>query len=178
MTNYTWVAISPDGQALALGQPDGGIQIRNLSTGQTLRTLSGDGSRVRQALFSTSNDLLAVQSGSYAAGSIRIWSVTTGKEIQVFRDTQSDRGERSRFVFSPDGKELVFVGSDSRVMIARLRGAVRIVIDPLVDPTGSYARRGYRVRQCRVGATLSESHLRGCTRGNSLERFRARGWHL
>lgn len=97
------LAFSPDGKTMAIGtglEGDAffGVELRQVSSGKLLRSLSGHTASVQSVAFSP--DGKTVASGSWD-GTVRLWNVATGKLV---------RRLKSRFqtsvAFSPDGKIL------------------------------------------------------------------------
>jgi WD40 repeat protein len=66
------VAFAPDGRLLASGSSDKTIRLRDVQTGDLLRTLEGHTSRVNIVAFSPDGRLLASGSGD---NTVRLWGV-------------------------------------------------------------------------------------------------------
>jgi WD40 repeat protein len=108
------VAISPDGKILASsGNWDKTIRIWNLSTGQVIRTLSGDSDRVTSVAFNPDGKILA----SGGDNGIKIWNLATGQEISILK---SHTGLVNLVAFSRDGRTLANGSSDATIKIWRL----------------------------------------------------------
>jgi eukaryotic-like serine/threonine-protein kinase len=75
--SVTWLDWSPDSKQLAWPGEEHAIEIWDLQTRQTIRTLKGHGDQVLAALWSPDGKRLASAS---LDGTVRIWDVTTGQE--------------------------------------------------------------------------------------------------
>ena len=114
------LAFSPDGQSLAVarrapflvGKPGGskakqGVQVWELSTGNSLHNLMGHDHEITSVAFSPDGKLLA--SGSKDA-TARLWDLNSDKERFAFK---CPKGGVSRVAFSPNGKRLAVAGGDT-----------------------------------------------------------------
>ncbi|RUL88717.1 WD40 repeat domain-containing serine/threonine protein kinase [Tautonia sociabilis] len=108
------VAFSPDGQILAVGDPDNRITLRDAETGQPLRRLVGHDRTIKDLEFSPDGQTLASASND---GTIRLWDVASG--IERFRSAEPTPGMLD-VAFSPDGR---WVASASRDGLVRIRDA-------------------------------------------------------
>lgn len=118
------MAMSPDGQLLALGtQTD--IQIRQVSDGTLRNTLVGHSNRVTDLVFSSDGQALASDSWDQTT---RIWHVSDGKLLQtlnyvgvnlVFRsDWQTLAKEiKGKYVFSSDGQLLISISLNGTMQL-------------------------------------------------------------
>jgi WD40 repeat protein len=122
------VAFSADNRWLASGGKDNVIKIWDLANGNVLRTLYGHTSNVNALAVSPDGKLLASGSGdindkrdlgTFTQGgvvggaednTVRIWSVQTGRQLQVLRGHELPVGA---VAFSNDGHSLTSVGGDA-----------------------------------------------------------------
>lgn len=79
------VALSPEGQLLAVGRSDGKIKLWNPQTGDSIRTLNGHTAAVNSILFSPDAQILISAS---ADRTIKIWDVQTGKVLHTFNNAE------------------------------------------------------------------------------------------
>src|SRR5262249_9615090 len=113
------VTFSPDGRWIALLAAGRPVRVWNMTTGQEL-ALEHPQEKPKwslQVLFSPDGSRLVSQCGS----SIVVWDLASGKQLPEWKaprrgyteDRQGD-GPNFAFVFSPDGKHLVWVDSGHR----------------------------------------------------------------
>ncbi|MBD1867442.1 pentapeptide repeat-containing protein [Cyanobacteria bacterium FACHB-471] len=110
------VALSPDGQMMAVGDSIGNIYLWNLTTTQLLATFEGHIGWVWSVAFSPDGTLLA--SGS-TDSSVRLWDVQSGQCLQVI--TEHTRSVRA-VSFSPDSQQLASASEDKTVRLWNLQG--------------------------------------------------------
>jgi WD40 repeat protein len=117
------LALAPDGRTLATGDPDGGILLRDATTGRSVGPrLTGHRNWVSSLAFSPDGRLLA--SSSLAVGpnadlnattTVIVWDVRThrrlGEPLVGHRDHVLD------VAFSPDGKLLATASADGTVIL-------------------------------------------------------------
>lgn len=120
------LAISPDGEHLALDGAGGIIRIYRLSDGGLARTLLGHTSQVNTLAYSPDGRRLA--SGSFDK-LIKLWDATTGEELLSLRGHE---GGVVSLAFTRDGQRLISGGVDwtARIWDAR----------PLGPPNGTPGR--------------------------------------
>lgn len=100
------LAVSPDGQLVAVGARTGEIALFDANSGQQQRTLTGHTAGVRDLAFAPDGKLLL--SGS-VDGTARLWDVAGGVELRRFN--------RRPFTvhsvaFAPDGRTVLVAASD------------------------------------------------------------------
>ncbi len=108
------VAFSNDGELLASGFLNGGIQVWEVDSGLQVYSLNGHPASVNSIAFSPDN--LWLVSGSRDR-KIKIWEADTGREIQTL---SGHEGEVRSVAFSPDGKWLVSGSHDRTVRLWRV----------------------------------------------------------
>jgi WD40 repeat protein/serine/threonine protein kinase len=105
------MALSHDGQRLALGGQDGLVTVLDLATGQRTLTLPGHTLRVGGLAFSDDDRRLV--SGGYDK-TLRFWDTTTGQETLTLHGHADTITGLS---FSPDGQQLVSASEDGTVKL-------------------------------------------------------------
>ncbi len=109
----TALVITPEGERLVIGNMDGTVRLRELTTGQS-RVLGNHEGQL--TVLRVSPDGRYVASGS-ADRSVRLWELSTGK-VRVLRGAQ----EQIRALdFSPDGQRLAVASADGEVRLFSLR---------------------------------------------------------
>ena len=117
------VAVSSDGRWLAAGDAGNGLRLWELDTGRE-RALAGHEGGLRSVAFSPDNHLLSCDAG----GLIVQWDVRTGEREFGLRHRREEEGDIPVLVgtkpfagtiatYTPDGKTIVSVGQDQRVVI-------------------------------------------------------------
>ena len=105
-------SLSPDGKRLALGTPEGAVEIWNVATGDKLVTPTPvKPRRLTAAAFSPDGSQLVTGSGD---GLARVWDATTAK---LLRQHAGHRLALTTVAFSPDGKRLVTASLDDTVRL-------------------------------------------------------------
>jgi WD40 repeat protein/serine/threonine protein kinase len=106
------LAVSPDGQTIALGGDDTLVRLCDLSTGSDLMLpAKKHNGPVLSLDFSANGNLLA--SGG-ADGNVVLWDVSAGKERCLFK---AHRDGVQALAFSPDGKTLATGGCDKSIRL-------------------------------------------------------------
>jgi WD40 repeat protein len=122
----TDVAISPDGQRLALAHSNGVVEVRNVQSGDVESRLDHDGREVNAVAFSPDSSEIATGVGERLGtdafdDSVTIWSPTTGSAIAVTGgEGESVAGCSSfqpRIRFSPNGDLLAASSHDFTVTL-------------------------------------------------------------
>lgn len=133
------VAFSPDGKQFLTLNTDNSINLRDLETGNLIRTFQGSNHEVSSAVFSSNGEYIAATS----SGLITLWKVDGENEIA------SISSEREIFLeveFSPDGKFLFTsnINGLARLWDIKTSQEIRVfdtllVNDPLLfTPDGQY----------------------------------------
>ena len=97
------IALTPDGQMLALGDADGNVSIHNFRN-QTKKVLHPDNILNVQLAFAPDSATLAILGADY---NITLWD--TG-ELRKTAEFQNVRSEPRYLAFSPDGRRLAIAG--------------------------------------------------------------------
>ena len=103
------VAVSPDGQTLAMGHFDGTISLWDVASGSILRTFAGHAGLVLRLAFNQDGSQLASAGFDRLA---KVWDVASGEELFSLYGNLSNVFGIS---FSPDGKQLAAGGADGTV---------------------------------------------------------------
>jgi len=119
---FRQLALSPDGQTLAITGADWTIQVWDVASEQVLRTLSGHQGPIQSLQLSADGQRLVSASQDQT---IRVWQVSSGKQLSFWK--QPAAVNRARF--SPDGRMVVAALQDGtgRVMDART-GSLRVLL--------------------------------------------------
>ncbi|MGI0495461.1 NB-ARC domain-containing protein [Alkalinema pantanalense CENA528] len=107
----TSVAFSPDGQALATSDTNGGIQVWKLQNGQPMTYCTGHNSWVWSVAFSPSQPILASGGQDHQ---VRLWASNTGECLQLL---EGHTGIVTSVSFSPDGKWLASTSGDQTIRL-------------------------------------------------------------
>ncbi|MCZ6691275.1 MAG: WD40 repeat domain-containing protein [Planctomycetota bacterium] len=105
------LAISSDGQLVALGKGDGTIELWELFSGRRIRAWKAHKFMPLSLDFSPTGSLLASTS---VESTIRLWDISQGKEM---RRLSGHEGWAQVVRFSPDGKTLASAGLDTTVLL-------------------------------------------------------------
>jgi len=103
------VAISPDGETVAVATSSGEVQLWDVETETVLRTLVGHVGVVNSVRFSPDGRLLATAG---VDGTSRVWDTSSWVQERLFTGLQ---GSVKDLDFSPDGTTLVTAGEDGTI---------------------------------------------------------------
>ncbi len=98
------IAFSPDGSLLAVATSMG-VWLYDAETFDELALLTGHKEEVTVVAFSPDGTKLASGSGFHFPGTLKLWDVDTGQNIDTF---QAKGGSTDSVSFSPDGKMLAW----------------------------------------------------------------------
>ena len=101
------IAFSPDGSRLAVATSMG-IWLYDAETFDELALLTGHKEEVTVVAFSPDGTKLASVSGFHFPGTLKLWEVETGQNIDTF---QVEGGSTDSVSFSPNGKVLAWAGT-------------------------------------------------------------------
>ncbi len=109
------VAFSPDQRTLALGLPDGRVELRDINNGLPLLELNGHTRPVSSLLFSPDGEILFSGGGD---GFVRSWRVADGEALARYVTPQAER-----LALSPDRQTLA-TSSGQEIFLWRLSDGV------------------------------------------------------
>jgi len=147
------VAVSPDGNHIAVASQDHTVQLLDAATRQSLRVLRGHDDQVFAVRFSPNGKQIA--SGGWD-GNVRLWQRDSGTVDHVLR---GHRGGVRAVAFSPDGALLASGSMDGSVRIwdrvtgqpkAKLSGHVSAVFCLAFSPDGHHLASGSRNGTIRI----------------------------
>ncbi len=108
--NILSLTFSPDGQILASGDSNGNICLRQMPSGQIIKTYKAHQTWVRGIAFSP--DGMKLASGSHDC-TVKLWNLSTAQCYYTFKHDDI----AGRVAWSPDGKTLASVGFDRSLRI-------------------------------------------------------------
>lgn len=107
------IALSPDGNWIAIATANPEIEVRSLVTGDLHARLQGHSDAVYAIAFSPDSRLLASGSRDWDR-TVRLWDVASGSLL----DTLSSHADSVRAIaFAPDGRVLASGGSDRAIVL-------------------------------------------------------------
>lgn len=107
----TALAVSPTGQAAAVGLADNTVQIISTETGETVATLEGHTAEVRGLAFANSGTRLASGGDDRQ---VRVWDVTDPANA-VLLQTLAHPGVVLRVAFAPNGQRIATTTADESI---------------------------------------------------------------
>ena len=114
---YAVAAFSPDGKKIVTTGKDGSVRILDAESGKELKKLVGHADRVNSAVFTP--DGKKVITASYFDKTARIWDIESEKELHKLESSKKwdmKIVNTSPTVFSPDGKSVLIIDGDMRVL--------------------------------------------------------------
>ena len=143
------VAFSPDGRTLAVSGGIG-VWLYEVATQNELSLFTGHQGTVRSVAFSPDGTMLVSGSSSSYSGTLKLWNVSTGRDIATFGGNRTWRQAIGSVAFSPDGNSIA-AGSygevnlwdvASKTKIATLAGHTRWVHSVAYSPDGKMLAAG------------------------------------
>ncbi len=175
----TSLAVSTDGEMVAIGLDSGAIKILDANTGLELRSLAG---HTKEAGYVKEVDSLAFSpdGAMLVSGSMdtttRVWDVTSGAQLDMMDGVNEFgwAGGAPSVDFSPDGKYLAFAGRGGQVKVWDVAKHVELhslggsadssSVDPVAavafSPDGKTLASGYFSGQITLWDGLSGEELR------------------
>ncbi|HUH67280.1 MAG TPA: caspase family protein [Syntrophales bacterium] len=119
------MAFSLDGKYALSGGTDGSVRLWDISSGVELRTIYGHTGFVGAKAVAFSPDRRSFLSVGGSDGLAKLWDIASGREIRSFRVSDDRFVEIKRLggiisgwvAFSPDGKRIIYMGSDASFRI-------------------------------------------------------------
>ncbi|WNF29680.1 serine/threonine-protein kinase [Streptomyces sp. C11-1] len=110
----TALAVSPDGEVLAVGRDSAGLDLVKVADGRSVRSLDRHTGSIQGLAFTADGKTLASVASDLDRGGVRLWDVGTGRLVKTLG---ADRKKNySSVMFSPDGGSIAAVG-DGRVQV-------------------------------------------------------------
>lgn len=143
--NINTVAMSPDGQTIAIGNISGTLKLWDTVSGTLMQRLEGQDVQTRSVAFSP--DGKSIVGGGYG-NTVKIWDVETGA---LQRTLSGHSSEITTVAFSPDGKMIAsgsfdytvnLWDSETGTLIRILTGADFIVKTVAFSPDGKFIAGG------------------------------------
>jgi WD40 repeat protein len=116
------VAVSPDGEALAVGGEDGTVRVWSTSSGGEPAVFRGHQGPITALTFSANSSFLASADG---AGHLKVRDRITGQEQVPFEGPPRRVGRVIRLAFAPDGRALASGSMDDTVTLWDLPAGTR-----------------------------------------------------
>jgi WD40 repeat protein len=113
-------AVSPDRRALALGAPDGSIQLVDLSTGVVRRAVGRHRERIRQMRFSADSRMLVTASED---ADVTVWDAQRAASVETF---SGHAGTVAAATVTADRRTLYSAGLDGALIEWDLTGTRRL----------------------------------------------------
>jgi WD40 repeat protein/serine/threonine protein kinase len=136
------IAISSDGNLIALGTDEKIISVWDVKSGIQIKSLTGHKSIVTSVFFN--HDNTQIYSGSLD-GTVRIWDIENEKELKVLGIYD---GSKTSYVFNPDGTKFASGGKDGVINIYNINdGNIIMSLDSQGDRLEriSFSRDGKRL---------------------------------
>lgn len=118
--------VSPDSRKVATASYDRDVQIWDVATSTSVRTLSGHNDAVYGLAFSPSGKLLATASGDRT---VKLWDVVSGQRLDTFAQPAK---EQYTVAFSPDGKYVAAGGVDFRLRVWQISESAKEGTNPIL----------------------------------------------
>ncbi len=171
------MALSPNGQLLALAAEGGQIALYRVSDRQLVRLLSGHAGSVQALAFAPNSQRLASLDDF---GNLRLWNVDTGALVW----SVDASGTEISLAFAPDGSTIATGGTNQRIVLwnatngaplRTLTGHGSAVSALAFSPNGAYLASGDWIGELRIWNPTSGSlvHTEG---GAHLDAINALAW--